>query len=516
MNSAAIVGRDVAFSQACAETMRGLLYPYQLDYVEDRNVLKAWLASRQIGKTRTGAVEQVVEGLDYPDSTGLIVSASERRAFEVLRYVVWWSKIFDEIAMDLYGRSIFAKAPSSTEVTYWNGSRIISLPANPLTASGYTGRVTWDEASKTLQDEEMFAALEPITSSGPYPFRMLGSAFGARGVFWEVCEGRRGPWSRHVTDLPRAVAQGCPRDIEAIRARYDSLTFSQEYLCKFMSRLAMAFPPDLLLKAAGLDLPSPEGKSEAVWGLGIDVGRTNDRTDIVWCCEYPKGAYQWTRVEHLKGAAFKEQHDFIAPILANPQIETCTIDATGLGMQLAEDLTREFPGKVQGLTFTNERKSAMVALARARMEEGRAKLRDDDADLIADFGSIERKVTATGNVVYAAKRSESGHADSAWAAMMVLSRLCSTGEVYMDFGEAPAAGEGGAGVLAAVQEATRRRGAKRGRLNLYDAGVLERPEVVPAEELAEMCEAEKRARGLIEGRVSEGLRGYGSMDDATR
>lgn len=437
---------EQAIAKTIADLIAGLLYPYQLAYLADRDPRKLALWSRQIGKGHTTGIEAPMQAWEAPGKSEIMVSASEKQAQELLRKVIWWSDLVDEAVKKATGRSIYARRPSKSEVVYWNDSRAISLAANPRTVAGYSGDVFLDEAAKIMDDEEMHAAVGPITSSGPFAYRMTSSAWGARGIFWKACTGQLGRWNLHKVTIHDAVAQGCPRDIAQLRSEYDALTFSQEFECVFLSRQMAPFSPDLLRTCSKLPAPEPPtpGARDAIDGrlvkyaVGVDVGRTSDRTSIVWGCEYPQGVYQQTNTEHLRRINFAEQYNRLMAILANPAVDQLAIDATGVGMQLAEDLHRAHPDKVRRVTFTNANKSGMVSLGLAKMESGQFRIGDPDTDLLSDFATIERKVTQSGVVTYQAPRNSRGHGDSAWACLMMLSLLAGhKRDFLMDFGDAP-------------------------------------------------------------------------------
>lgn len=491
-----------------ASTIASQLYPYQLRYIQDRNLRKYALWSRQVGKSRTAALDSSLTPWEKAGIDEVMVSASDTRARELLRKARWWGDLFDAAMRQVCGQSVYLREPSQSEIVWFNESRTLSHPSNPRTAAGYTGNVTLDEASKLLDDEEMWTALQPVTSSGAYIFRMTGTPWGARGVFWRVCTAQIPGFSGHLVTIHDAVRQGCPRDIARIRSECDALMFAQEYECKFVARLAQAFGPDLLRACAQLDLPTPPpvGARDAAgqparYALGIDVGRTNDRTDVIWACEYPEGYFQVPRVASLRNAAFQDQYQFIEPIVANPGVETVKIDQNGIGRQLAEDLHRAHPGKVQGVTITAPRKAAMVSLALARMEAGRVKL-DSDPELLGDLGAIERKVLPSGAITYDAPRTKAGedgggggHADAAWGFMLALSALAENRDMNCDFGFDKEAGQDGQSL--AVRDAL-------ARLTLPLGGLPTGEQVVgdeygwSAEDLAAMSDEEKLVYGIRE------------------
>lgn len=98
----------------------------------------------------------------------------------------------------------------------------------------------------------------------------------------------------------------------------------------------------------------------------------------------------------------------------------CCIDATGLGMQLAERAQQRFGSyRVEGVQFTAPVKSDLAYPLRAAFEDGNVRI-PFDRNIRADLRAIRKETTAAGNIRFAADRSENGHADRFWALALAL------------------------------------------------------------------------------------------------
>lgn len=423
------------------------LRPYQLAWIQDTSRFKAGVMSRQIGKSEGIALEAVLLGLEPPKSPEevvLLVSSGDFQAKELLRKVTRWTDLLDASLKKTLGQkaSIYTQPPSSECISLLNGKRIVSHPPTPRTLAGFTGPVIWDEVGRSPHDRLVYEALMPITDYGPYPFRMTGTPWGDSGVFYDICRGgpgggpRKG-WSLHQVDLRQAIAMGVKRDFESIREQFDPQTFAQDYMCEFVSTVNQVFDRDLIKAALEMDLVAPKWDDADVRrALGGDIGRTHDKTAQVWTAEYPEDYYQVERVQLLRGMPFNEQKAIFAAELAGGRISRARIDATGLGMQLAEDLSREFPGIAEGVTFTPKLKEELVNLTLALMQSRRLKLLPD-SDLLTDLSAIRREYLRAGGIRYDAARTEKGHADSFWALGLSLSCLASSQPWRLSFLEDP-------------------------------------------------------------------------------
>ncbi|MDQ1345188.1 MAG: hypothetical protein QG586_718, partial [Pseudomonadota bacterium] len=91
-----------------------------------------------------------------------------------------------------------------------------------------------------------------------------------------------------------------------------------------------------------------------------------------------------------------------------------SIDRSGIGMILAENLTRDFP-QVVGEAFSNESKERWATDLKILLQRKDIAL-PRDRDLVAQVHSIKRRVLPSGKVSFDAERSaRGGHADRFWA-----------------------------------------------------------------------------------------------------
>jgi phage FluMu gp28-like protein len=101
-------------------------------------------------------------------------------------------------------------------------------------------------------------------------------------------------------------------------------------------------------------------------------------------------------------------------VIGTLPISSFLVDKTGIGMQLAEQLTRTHGSRVEGLTFTNETKELWAVELKVKMERGALAL-PLDRELSYQIHSIKRKTTAAKNAVFDTEANEKHHADQFWA-----------------------------------------------------------------------------------------------------
>jgi phage FluMu gp28-like protein len=181
---------------------------------------------------------------------------------------------------------------------------------------------------------------------------------------------------------------------------------------------------------------APDGSLQQYF-VGVDLGRTNDKTAIVWMTEYPKGQFQAVRAMKIEDTPLPMQEKMIEEILNLPQVNRLAIDRGGLGMQMAESLGAKFPEKLIPFDFTMQSKNNLVQNALSKMERDLVRITPGCAtEIIYDLSLIQRTFTSFGNMIYGAKRTASGHADGAWAFLLAMEAMREGGSGYMmmDFG----------------------------------------------------------------------------------
>jgi phage FluMu gp28-like protein len=222
---------------------RVVLLPYQRRWVEDKSPLKIWLASRQVGKSFAVAME-AVDLATRGKCNNLILSSSERQSQEVMRKVY--------LHLGYCGArsagALAADRETREEVELPNGSRIISLPANPDTVRGFSGNVFLDEFAFHQNTEDIWRAMYPTVTRG-YVIRITSTPNGKLGMFYRLWSGDA-RFSRHRVSIHEAVREGLGADVEMLRAGIaDPQSWAQEYECEFLDE-ATAYLT--LLHAQGL------------------------------------------------------------------------------------------------------------------------------------------------------------------------------------------------------------------------------------------------------------------------
>jgi len=398
---------------------------------ESRFVLCMW--ARQTGKSFAVAWKVALDVFER-ELRGervlwVILSRGERQSREVMEKVRQAVRALLAVRRVLSGQvedleEVFRAEDGAEykqlEVRLPHGSRVVGLPANPDTARGFSGNVVLDEFAFHQHSDDIWRALYPTITRG-YRLMVLSTPNGKQNKFYELWAHGGPEWSRHKVSIHEAVARGLRVDLEALRAGItDPDGWAQEFECEFVDATTAFLPYDLINGCEDA-LASTEGAALADGDLylGVDVARRRDLT-VMWLGERA-GDVVWTRqVERMERAPFRAQRARLFDLLAMPRLRRCCMDATGLGMQLAEEAQERFGTRVEAVTFTAAVKEDLAQTIRRKFEDRLVRI-PPDRWIREDLHAVRKVVTAAGNVRYDAARSEAqGHADHFWALALCL------------------------------------------------------------------------------------------------
>ena len=146
--------------------------------------------------------------------------------------------------------------------------------------------------------------------------------------------------------------------------------------------------------------------------LGMDVARKHNL--CVLDVGEKIGGIVWDRLRiELKDKTFAEMKAALYQLLRFPELKRACIDATGLGMQMAEEALFDFGWKVEPIVFTAAVKEELAFGLRRDIEERRLRIPRDEA-LRADLRGLKKQVTSNGNIRFNAE-DERSNCDRTWA-----------------------------------------------------------------------------------------------------
>lgn len=419
--------------------------PFQIAWIDDRSRLKIVEKSRQIGFSYADSYDSVRKVATQSAKLDVWVSSrDETQAKQYLLYCKRWAKVLKHACKDLGVMVVGGdKDLTAYVLRFMNGRTINVVSANPDALAGKTGHIKIDEFALRKLDfqREAFAIGKPATQWGGQlslisTHRGVGSLFNS--LIRDVREhGNPMGWSLHSVPIQTAVDQGIVEKINAAsgasetradfvarihRECIDEEQWLQEYCCipadessAFITYEMIASCEDDSARKDFAYLSSLP--SSASLYLGYDVARTTDLSVID--VEEKIGDVFWERMRiEMRGKTFAEQEANFYQLLSVRAVKRACVDATGLGMQLAENAIRRFGRRVEAVRFSGPVKEELAFPLRAAHEDRTLRYAKDDR-LRADLRGIKKETTASGNIRFVGEAADS-HCDRFWAKALAL------------------------------------------------------------------------------------------------
>jgi phage FluMu gp28-like protein len=406
--------------------MSGLLYPYQQRWLEDDSRFKIGMFARQTGKTFTTTLEIAQDvafaELEKRRVRWVILSRGERQAKEAMDegvklHLRALNAGFESMETDF--RLSDKTTVRALEVATANGSKITALPANPDTARGFSANVFLDEFAFHKDSHAIWRALFPVVSKPGLKLRVTSTPNGKGNKFYELMTGEADIWSRHVVDIYRAVKDGLPRDIAALKeALNDDDAWRQEYELEWLDEASAWLPWELINGVEHDQAGVPELYAGGPCYVGIDIGRRKDLF-VIWVFELV-GDVLWTRqVIERRGASFAEQDQLLDEVFSRYRVMRCCMDQTGMGEKPVEDAQRRHGStRVEGVLFTSPNKLTLATVGKQRFEDKGLRIPMGNQALRADLHKLQKVAGPTGAPRFVAESDAGGHADRAWACFL--------------------------------------------------------------------------------------------------
>jgi phage FluMu gp28-like protein len=411
--------------------------PYQKAWIEDDSSLKLMEKSRQIGISYSTAYSAVRRAAAAGARLDLwVTSRDDTQAKLFLEDCKAWAKVLQVACSDLGERVIDDDKNSAYVLEFASGRRIHSLSSNPNALAGKRGHVILDEFALHKDQRLLYRIAKPVTTWGGQ-LEIISTHRGANSVFNEIIRdinerGNPMGWAHHRITLDDAARAGLVEKINSkkpaaqretvadflARTRRECLDeeqWQQEYCCVPADENSAFITWDMITAAERDLTPAVYEQLLAAQNplyLGVDVGRKKDLT-VMDLGELVGDVCEDRLRLEFQGKTFSEQEHELYRLLQLPMLKRAELDATGMGMQLAERARERFSWKVEPVTFTGPVKEELAFNLRRRFEDRQLRL-FRDPKLRADLRGIKKETTAAGNIRFAGEAADS-HCDRFWA-----------------------------------------------------------------------------------------------------
>ncbi|MEN0021424.1 MAG: hypothetical protein AAF747_11150, partial [Planctomycetota bacterium] len=469
--ASALVAAGTLAGSAAQANGEPLFLPYQIRWIEDDSRIAIMEKSRRVGADFCEAFRVVRErmngsrNLDY-----WYTSADEDAALEFMRYVQLFALELYGAALEIVdGHEAFGKEDIRVmRLTFpevdGRRPRVTAMSSNPKGFRSKGGDIGISEFAHHDHADELWKAASPARLWGGR-IRILSTHNGESSKFNQLIEQARRHTdpdtygdarpsdieaSLHRVDIHDAVADGLARRIFNVTGREylgdesdrqfidecrrdcaDELVWAEEFEAKPNAEAGSYFPYELPRPCVSATCPRPtsdldrfiadiieHAKNDPVF-LGGDVGRINDRFVLYATAGRKTRSTVGILVYHRQDFQAMEHALNRVMTLPSPRVRRLSLDATGIGMQLAERITRRFRTRAEAVMFTAAVKADLVTTCRRDVEE-QTVLLPDDPKVLAELNSFRKVTTSAGNVRFDAERSRDGHADIATGLMLSL------------------------------------------------------------------------------------------------
>lgn len=430
--------------------------PYQEAWIDDESPLKIAEKSRRVGFTYASSYRMFQKCMRRGKGFIQWVSSRDRlTAQELIRdYIAMWCRLANVAAKGMTGEDIEVidteKNITAFVCTFPNGARIVSLSSTPEAFAGKGGDVFLDEVDLQLNSGNLIDMAYPCIMWGNQlemvsAYRVDGSKDTPFAKL--VAEAKKdNPQNAalHRVTIHDAVAQGLVEKINAKTGRNQTreefikttragcrtkAAWESQFECKVQDAGGKLLPTHQLAKCALSQeeiAKIEEAYPNAPRFAGYDVARRKHASAYH---EYIKVglAYYLVYRETFHDLSFSAQEKFLRGKMSrkHKRITRLAIDSTGLGMQMAETMAKEFPGRVDEVNLESHRRHEICMIFKDKVENGKVYF-PDAAKLFEDFSAPTLIVAANGNIrvrvpEFENAEGETSHADEFMAGVMGVS-----------------------------------------------------------------------------------------------
>ena len=421
-------------------------FDYQQQWAAQKLIYRnrAYLKSRQIGATWYFAQEALEDAVLTGDNQ--IFLSATRAQSEVFRSYIT-AIAAEEFDINLTGNPIVLNTAHGPSTLYF-------LSNNSKSAQSYHGHVYIDEFFWITKFRELFKVATGMAAHKKWrrtifstPSALTHDAFGLwSGEDFQQRYAKRKPWPddaalragtacpdswfRQIVTLDDAMAGGCDLfDLAQLKLEYSTDDFEQLFRCRFIDDAQSVFALSLLERCMvdtgewtdiDRNAARPVGNRN-VWG-GYDPARTGDNASASTLLppDVSGGVIRLLEKERWQNKSYLWQGERIREQSRRYNYGHYGVDTTGPGIGVYE-MVKQFIPMTVPIVYSPQVKAQLVLKALEVMEQGRFQFDAGDIDLAHAFMTIKRTTTNSGQMTYAAGRTEkTGHADEAWSVMHAL------------------------------------------------------------------------------------------------
>jgi phage FluMu gp28-like protein len=414
-----------------------VLESYQTNFLNDFSKFRLVAKSRQIGFSWVLSGEALHKITTSPTKTINIVSINQKEASGKIVYAKnFFYSMPEELRPPVYTNAEYEFSVHNSPDT----SYLVSQPASSAIRGGEKD-IYLDEFAFIPKSQELFDAAIPATTRGNSRLTIVSTPLGQSGLFFDIANDRsRYPeftvstvpwWECSIMSMDHAestaiaadystedrVAKWGTQPIKAIFSTMDLESFQQEYECSFADESVSFYPWSIITDCADDTLSNNTFDPGLPYNIGIDIAKKVDKTVITISTTDEDTGHSTIVKTYETRANYDEQFKMMADLVTEVKPQRVSVDATGVGAIIAEQLVAKFGGIVEPIVFTRENKEQWATMFKRDLQL-KAVSYPRKRELLDEIHTIERKKTESGNYVFKAR--EGKHDDYYWSAMLSL------------------------------------------------------------------------------------------------
>jgi len=410
------------------EENRPYFMPYQDAWIDDDSPLKIAEKSRRVGFTYASSYRMYQKCMTRRNFTQWVSSRDQLTAQELIRdYIAKWAEMGNLVTRGLYGEGVevidreknitafVANFPSTQ-------SRIVSLSSTPEAFAGKGGDVFLDEADLHKDSGRLIDMAYPCIMWGGQleivsAYRVDGSKNTPFARMVAEAKGENPQRAKlHRVTIHDAIAQGLVEKINEQTGRNltreeflrqtragarTQAAWESQFECRVQDGSGKVLPTALV---APCEFRPEEIKAicdrfpNAPRFAGFDIARKVHGS--AWHSYALIGTTLFLEErEVFHDRDFSEQRKFLDQKMTRREkrIARLAMDATGLGMQMAEEMGKAYPGRVDAVNLESGRRHEIIILTRDKYQNRRIGI-PEDPHLREDLGGPYFKNTTNGNL----------------------------------------------------------------------------------------------------------------------
>lgn len=380
---------------------------------------------RQSGKSHMIAALLLHYALIHPNSYIGVVGPSWRQTKLIIRRI---NSFMRKIPKGLYQK------PQRTIVRLLNGSIIESFPNNPETIRGPTLQIVYlDEMNFIAKDEELYDAILFTLSTTNGKFVCTSTPWTTNSIFYKIFNSKaykdfkrshvtwrdavepNGPLKNGILKKIRRQFQGDPwrwrREMEAEWAEDENVWLPQALITSCIDQ--------------ALDYYDFDDQAKGEFFIGVDLGKWRDYSVVAGVMRDK----EQLKLIHIKRFALRTAYASVIGYVKTlcdrwKYINKVSVDMTGVGEYIVEDMNNAGIRQVEGVRFTQPVKEQLANNLKQCMLDGVFKVpyvpvrSIRDVDLMAELNVERFELRKTGGIAFS--HPQGTHDDIFWAISLAL------------------------------------------------------------------------------------------------